>query len=143
MKAKLTAPFLAIAPVVGCMPAGIASDSLADTTWRLVELQSNDDSIGSIRPDDPPRYEMLLGADGTAALRLDCNRATGRWEAKAPGEIVFSQLAMTRALCPEGSLDSRVARELNHVRSYLLEGDALRLIMMADGGSQLWTKAGE
>lgn len=47
---------------------------------------------------------------------------------------------MTRAACPPCSLDSRVARELGFVRSYILEGRRLTLNMMADGGSQLWVR---
>ncbi len=50
---------------------------------------------------------------------------------------------MTRAACLPGSLDTRIARELVYVRTYLLKGDQLRLIMMADGGSQVWTRSGD
>lgn len=114
---------------------------LAGTAWRLAELQSNDDSIGIVRPPDPSKYEMTLGADGRAAFRLDCNRVNGRWESSAASQISFTPLAMTRAACPEGSLDGRVARELAYVRSYMIEGDRLRLIMMADGGSQVWARS--
>jgi heat shock protein HslJ len=129
--------------LAACSPSGGAHDAsggLTGSSWRLVELQSNDDAIGVVRPRDPSRYTMTLGADGRASLRLDCNRAGGQWRSPAPGQIIFTPLAMTRAACPEGSLDTRVARELEHVRSYLLEGDRLRLVMMADGGSQLWTR---
>ena len=134
----------ALALLAACGPsdgAPTAPDSLAGSSWRLVELQSNDDAIGVVRPRDPSSYTMTLGADGRASLRLDCNRASGQWRSPAPGRITFTPLAMTRAACPEGSLDTRVARELEYVRSYLREGDRLRLVMMADGGSQLWTRA--
>ncbi len=134
----------AVALLAACSPSGGAHDgrgTLAGSSWRLVELQSNDDTIGVVRPRDPSRYTMTLGADGRASLRLDCNRAGGQWRSPTPGEITFTPLAMTRAACPEGSLDTRVARELEYVRSYLREGDRLRLTLMADGGSQLWTRA--
>jgi heat shock protein HslJ len=120
---------------------------LAGSSWRLVELQSSDDSIGIVRPDDPAKYEMMLNANGTAALRLDCNRGTGRWMSTATnrtqGAMTFSPLAMTRAACPPGSLDTRIARELGFVRTYLANGDTLRLIMMADGGIQVWSRLNE
>jgi heat shock protein HslJ len=133
----------ALALMAACTASGGAQDtpkSLAGSSWRLVELQSNDDAIGVVRPSDPALYTMTLGTDGRVALRLDCNRASGNWQVPAPGQITFTPLAMTRALCPEGSLDTRVARELEYVRTYLLEGDRLRLIMMADGGTQLWMR---
>ena len=44
---------------------------LAGTAWRLVEFQSMDDAVGTVRPDDPSRYTMRLKGDGTVALRLN------------------------------------------------------------------------
>lgn len=126
---------------------GEASSGLAGSTWRLAELRSSDDAIGTVRPDDSAKYEMTLGTDGAAALRLDCNRAAGRWRSSATnqttGTMTFTPLAMTRAACPPGSLDTRVARELGFVRTYIIEGDSLHLIMMADGGSQVWSRVRE
>jgi len=126
---------------------GEASSSLAGSTWRLAELRSSDDAIAIVRPDDSAKYEMTLGTDGAAALRLDCNRAAGRWTSsttnQTTGTMTFTPLAMTRAACPPGSLDTRVARELGFVRTYIVEGDSLHLIMMADGGSQVWSRVRE
>lgn len=119
---------------------GAAPNPLGGSAWQLVELQSSDDTIGTVRPEHPSRYEMRLNGDGTAAFRLDCNRGAGRWESTAPNQITFTPIAMTRAACLTGSLDTRLARELGYVRRYLLEGDRLRLIMMADGGSQVWAR---
>lgn len=44
-----------------------------------------DDAQGTTRPDDPSLYTMTLNADGTASLRLNCNRATGSWTAEPSG----------------------------------------------------------
>lgn len=141
MRRKVVVALFAFALLAGCAAAsGGDADGLGDTAWRLAELQSSDDAIGTVHPDDSSKYVMQLGADGRATLRLDCNRGTGRWEASAPNRITFPPFAMTRAMCPPGSLDTRVARELGYVRSYILQGDQLRLILMADGGSQLWTR---
>ena len=43
-------------------------------------------------------------------------------------------MAMTRALCPPGSLHDRIVRDLEHIRSYVLNGGHLHLALMADGG---------
>jgi para-nitrobenzyl esterase len=94
-----------------------------------------------VRPDDPAKYEMQLAADGTVAMRLDCNRGAGRWQSTGANQVTFSPLAVTRAMCLGESLDTRIAGELEHVQSYLLEGDRLTLRMAADGGSQIWTRA--
>lgn len=120
--------------------AGESPGALAGTSWRLVELQSSDDSIGTVRPTDTSRYTMELKADGSAAFQLDCNRGAGSWSSPGPGEITFTPLAMTRAMCPPGSLDTRIAREIGAVRTYVLVGDTLTLNMMASAGNLVWVR---
>jgi heat shock protein HslJ len=85
------------------------------TAWRLVEIQSMDDAVGTFRPDDPSLYTLRLNSDGTAAMRLNCNRATGTWTADASGDgksgrFEFGSLATTHALCPPTSLDEKIAK---------------------------------
>lgn len=137
---------LSLTFLAGCTTTGLGHGSpngLAGSTWRLAELQSSDDAIGIVRPDDPSKYEMRFNGDGTMTVRLDCNRGRGKWESAAANQIAFPPFAMTRAMCVGGSLDTRVARELGYVRSYVLNGDRLTLTMMADGGSQVWTRVGD
>jgi heat shock protein HslJ len=147
--AALALAFLAACTIGGGGASGGSGSgsamSLAGTTWRLAELRWPDDRIGVVHPDDPAKYDMTLGADGAVAMRLDCNRGVGRWMSSATnqtqGTITFTPLAMTRAACLAGSLDTRIARELGFVRSYMVEGDRLILVMMADGGTQVWMRA--
>ena len=125
----------------GASPAGAQPKGLAATAWRLVEIQSMDDTIA--RPDDRSKYTMQLGEDGAVAMRLNCNRATGTWSAQAgpdgtSGRFEFGPLAMTRALCPPPSLDERIAAQTSYVRSYLLKDGRLHLSLMADGGIIVW-----
>ncbi|WP_368413881.1 META domain-containing protein [Falsiroseomonas sp.] len=122
------------------LPA-VAQSPLAGTSWELVELRSPDDSIGTVRVDDPARYTITFNADGSAALRLDCNRGRGSWRSEAPGRIAFGAVATTRMMCPPGSLDARLGREIPFLRVYALEGDRLRLELTADGGQQIWRRA--
>jgi heat shock protein HslJ len=117
--------------------------ALTATEWRLVELQSMDDAQGTTKPDDPSRYTMRLGEDGSVAMRLNCNRATGTFAATpgpdgTSGTLEFGPLAMTRALCPPPSLDERIAAQAPYVRSYLLRDGRLALSLMADGGIIIW-----
>ena len=88
--------------------------ALAGRHWRLVELQSIDDSIGS-PPDDTASCTMKLGADGMVSVRSTAT-APRTWKAVpsedgASGVLRVAPLAMTRAMCPPGSLDTRIARE--------------------------------
>lgn len=120
-------------------PAG----PLADTDWYLVGIQSMDDAVGTVRPEDPFLYTMRLNADGTVAMRLDCNRANGTWTIEpsadsSNGSFQFGPLAMTRALCPPPNLDERVAAQAEYVRGYMLQDSRLYLSLMADGGILVW-----
>lgn len=110
---------------------GSPSGPLAGTSWRL-------DSVGTERPADTSRYTMELMADGAAAFQLDCNRGAGRWSSAGPGEITFTPLAMTRALCPPGSFDTRIGSAIGEVRTYELVGD--RLTFGTEGGDIVWVR---
>ena len=115
---------------------------LAGTTWRLVEFRSNDDKTGVLRPDDSSKYTMMLEEGSRVSMRLNCNRASGTWTATAEnGTFAFGPLAGTRALCPPPSLDERIARDADFVRSYLLRDGRLYLNLMADGGTYVWEPA--
>jgi len=120
-----------------------AAGNLAGTRWRLVEIQSMDDTIGTTRPSDRNLYTLDLNVDGRAALRLNCNRGVGQWSAQpiangAEGNFAIGPVAMTRALCPPPSLDERIARDMDYVRSFLLKDGRLYLSLMADGGIYVW-----
>ena len=126
------------APAASSLPA-----VLAGTEWRFVEFQSMDDAQGTERPSDPALYTMSLQGDGSVAMRLNCNRATGTWQAQAgpdgtSGQFTFGPLAATRALCPPPSMDERVTSQASYVRSYLLKDGKLYLSLMADGGILVW-----
>ena len=116
---------------------------LGGTHWQLVELISSDESIGTVRPGDPTQYEMHLNADGTVNLKLDCNRANGPWSSMrsadgASGGFNIGPVVMTRAMCGPGSLDQRISRELQSVRSYTLGEGRLNLSLTSDTGIQVW-----
>jgi heat shock protein HslJ len=122
--------------------SGQPASALAGTSWRLVEFQSMDDAIGTLRPDDPSKYTMTLHGDGSVSMQLDCNRGTGTWFAEPAGDdggsFRFGRLATTRALCPPPSLGERIARDAEFVRSYLLRDGRLHLGLMADAGIYAW-----
>lgn len=124
------------APTAG--PAG-----LAGTTWQLVALQSMDDAQGTQRPAEPARYTVHFGPDGQAHWRLDCNRGHSGWQQQAAsdghsGQLSFGALASTRAMCAPDSLAPQLARQLPHVRGYLLKDGQLHLSLLADGGILSW-----
>ena len=137
--------------IVACSPgeqrskAPEAASPLSGTAWILVEFQSPEDSIGTVRPDDPKKYTMALNADGKATFRLNCNRGMATWTATTAGDghsggFTFGPMGMTKVRCPPPSLDTQIAKDAEYVRSYVLEGNRLHLSLMADGGIYVWEK---
>jgi heat shock protein HslJ len=123
----------------------VPPSALAGTHWRLVEFQSMDDAQGTTRPGEGTVYTMWLHGDGSVAMQLNCNRATGTWSATpgtdaASGDFEFGPLAATRALCPPPSMDESIVAHSSYVRSYLLKDGRLYLSLMADGGIYVWAR---
>lgn len=152
-------PLAAAAALLACaacgtggQPASQAADAagaaaaLAGTSWRLQEIGSMDDATGSTLPGAGRTYTVHFGVDGRAAFQLDCNRGTASYTSAATdaqgGRLGFGNVAMTRAMCPEGSLDNRVARDMALVRAYVLRGQTLTMSMTADSGLYVWTRDG-
>ena len=113
-------------------PAQNGGAGLGGTSWQLVKFQSSDDKM--LRPDDPAKYTIAFGADGSVSARVDCNRGRGSWQSSGPNQLQFGPLALTRALCPPGSLHDRVVKDWEFVRSYTLKVGHLFLALLADGG---------
>lgn len=115
---------------------------LEGTSWRLVHFQSSDDAIGTIIPPNVERYTMKFMTGGSLVLGLDCNRGTGTWAVsqatQTGGSITFGPGAMTRAMCGPEAIDSRLARDLAHVRSFTFDGNRLVLALQADAGFYVW-----
>jgi para-nitrobenzyl esterase len=119
----------ACAPVPSQDPSG----SLAGTSWRLVKFQGGDGAV--ITPDDGSKYTLAFSAGGTVSARIDCNRASGSWKSSVRNQLEFGPLAITRAMCPPGSLHDRIVNHWPYVRSYMIRNSHLYLSLMADGGA--------
>ena len=109
----------------------ITASELAGTSWQLLQISSMDDSTDV--PDEPSRYTLELGADGSASILADCNRGMGNWSSEGASQLTFGPVAVTRAMCPPGSLSEKYLAQFEYVRSYVLKGGHLFLATMADG----------
>jgi len=129
---------LALAVLAGCAttqapPTASSSPGLTGTTWQLVKFQGGDDT--TLTPDDRTKYTLEFSADGGVSTRLDCNRGRGSWTSAGPGQIRFGPLALTRAMCPPGSMDDQIVKNWDSIRSYLIRDGHLFLSLMADAGT--------
>jgi heat shock protein HslJ len=134
--------FAFAAALVACI-AQADGNPLAGTSWQLHAIQSMDDAQGTTKVAEPSHFTLEFGRDDRATLRLDCNRGRGAYKVAPAGDgssgsLTFGPVATTRAMCAPPHLDQRVARDLAHVRSYLLKDGKLYLSLMADGGIYEW-----
>jgi para-nitrobenzyl esterase len=119
----------------GCAQAPQAgSTGLAGTSWQLVGFRGGDGKV--LKPLDGREYTLAFGADGRASARIACNRGSGSWKSDGRSTIEFGPMAVTRAMCPPGSMDlhDHILRQLPHIRSYVIRDGRLFLSLMADGG---------
>jgi heat shock protein HslJ len=114
-------------------PPQAAGPPLAGTAWQLVRFQGGDGKV--LTPDDPSKYTVAFDNNGNLTARVDCNRGRGTWTSSGPGNLQFSPMALTRAMCPPGSLHDQIARQWTNIRSYVMKGGHLFLSLMADGVS--------
>ena len=77
--------------------------------------------------DDPGRFTADFGPDGRLAVRADCNRCQGRYEAGPDRFAVQAPLACTLAACPSAPLDGTYVRLLVSATAWTIEGAALDL----------------
>ena len=113
-------------------PPQAAVAGLGGTSWQLVRFQGSDDKL--LTPDDRAKYTIAFGTDSSVSVRIDCNRGRGTWRSSGPNQLQFGPLALTRAMCPPGSLHDRIVKHWEFVRSYTLKDGYLFLALMADGG---------
>jgi para-nitrobenzyl esterase len=113
--------------------AASASTDLGGTAWQLVRFEGGDGTV--LTPDDRTKYTVAFAADGGVSVRFDCNRGRGTWKSAGPSQIELGPLALTRAMCPPGSLHDFLVKQWPFVRSYLVKGGHLFLSLLADGGT--------
>jgi uncharacterized lipoprotein YbaY len=113
-------------------PSARGASPLAGTSWQLVKFQSMDDK--TLIPDAKTKYTLQFGADGSVAARIDCNSGHGTWTSTGPSQLTLGPLALTRAMCPPGSLHDRIVRDWTRIRSYVIKDGHLFLSLMIDSG---------
>ena len=128
LSAALTTSCSAPTPI----PPQHAAAGLGGTSWQLVRFQGGNDKL--LTPDDPAKYTIAFGTDGSVSARIDCNRGRGTWKSSGPNHLQFGPLALTRATCQPGSLHDRIVKDWEFVRSYIWQGKRLFVALMADGG---------
>jgi para-nitrobenzyl esterase len=124
--------FLCLAAFMAGCAATSTPETLGGTSWQLVKFQGGDDRV--LAPDDRSKYTLAFNADGSLNARIDCNRGRGTWKSPEKGRLELGPMAVTRAMCPPGSLHDQIVKQLPYIRSYVMKDGRLFLSLMADGG---------
>jgi para-nitrobenzyl esterase len=105
---------------------------LAGTAWQLVQFMGGDDTV--LTPADRSVYTLTFETGGQLTARVDCNRGRGTWKVAPPAGLELGPLALTRAAFPPAPLNTRLPRDYQYVRSFVMEKGHLFLSLFADGG---------
>ena len=106
--------------------------NVLEVTWQWISLTS---PVEQITVDAPERYTIRFGRGGRAAVKADCNRGATSYIAGADRHIAFRPIALTRMMCPPGSLGDRFAREVGRATTYFLKDGDLFLELPVDSGT--------
>ena len=123
---------LALAPLLLLVPSVVAGPATPTATasgippviWEIVSFSEPESAPVTIT--DPSRSTVQFLPAGRLLARLDCNQGSGGYTAAA-GVLALTPLAVTTALCPPDSEDTRIQTILERATSYLRPDGALLL----------------
>jgi heat shock protein HslJ len=129
--------------LAGCGGGG-GSEPVLSGSWEWGGSQYSDDTEAV--PDNPSRYTLDLGGDGSVSVVADCNRSSGTWETDADASDATGSLRITLgpttlAECPPGSLSTEFLRDLGGAAAFEITGDKLRIDLRADVGTMAFSSA--
>ena len=151
MKTRTSLLLLALVTLAGCSspPPRRDVDSTATKTlpapagdlvghpWNWVATQTPEELLA---PADPSLYTVQFFADSSTALRADCNRGRSTFSTTADGGLTIPPGALTRAMCPPGSLDTKYLSQLANTAHWFLRGDTLYIDLRMDSGTMRFAR---
>lgn len=140
---RLATAILTICAALSACASAPQGPELGGSAWRLARFESPNEAA-AIRASEPARYTLSFGKDGRLAAKLDCNRGTGAWQAMPAdaqgGSLRLGPLATTRAMCPPDPLGTRLAQDVEAIRSYRIQDGRLYTSLPADAGVYVWER---
>jgi heat shock protein HslJ len=113
--------------------SGTPTPPLIGTVWQMQQIQMNDGTL--IVADPPAHYTAEFMDDGALVVRADCNQGRGRFTVTSDRRLNISDLATTRAACPEGSAGNDFVQALSSAGLYFFEDGDLFIDMQFDSGT--------
>jgi heat shock protein HslJ len=117
-----------------------ASNEIIGVVWQWVHSLYNNDTEAV--PVEPSKYTLEFKNDGTVNIRADCNYGGGTYTTEG-SSINIEIDRMTRAACPEGSLDEQFLKDLSAAAIFFLRDGELYVDLKYDTGTMRFRKAEE
>ena len=105
---------------------------LVGPTWRWLRSAYGDDTVTTVV--DPNRYTVQFRADGSLAIRADCNSVGGTYT-QQDSSLTIQLGPSTLVGCPADSQADTFMRDLSNVATFVMVGDNLVLNLRADAGN--------
>ncbi len=110
----------------------IVAAPFVNSTYRWV-ARSGSQSISVPSPD---RYTIRFNANGTYALRADCNNGTGNFTVNAT-KVKINPANLTKTYCGDASLDKTYTAGLGQVTSYEIDASGRLVLIMVNPNERL------
>ena len=145
MACRVTLAFLVVATLAGCSPGATPDKAtstgpgadLAGTKWMWIATQT---PVEVIQPLDPGQYTIDFKADGTAQVLAACNRGHGAYAVAEGRRLTVGPLAVTKMMCPPGTLSDEFVKEIENSAGYFFRGDTLCVDQKMDSGTMRLVK---
>ncbi len=105
---------------------------VVDTTWHWVSLTT---PVEQVTVDAPDKYTIRFDKSGKVAVKADCNRGMISYTVSADRRIELKPMALTKAMCPPGSLSDRFVKEVTRASNYFRKDGDLYLQLPVDSGT--------
>jgi len=121
----------------GTSSAASSTNPILGTEWSWLRTIVPE---GSMTPAPAGnRFILTFNHDMRVNSTTDCNGLSGMFV--VDGEVLsFSPLLSTKMACADTSLETEYARQLGLTASYVIEGDELRLNLVKDAGTMIFTR---
>ena len=104
-------------------------------TWKWTTL--GDATAKVVTIEDPEKYTINFGEDGTLAIQADCNQATAKYTFGAGGTLTIDVGPTTLAVCPGDSQSEAFLKWLGAATSFQVEGGQLVILLDPSSGAIL------
>jgi heat shock protein HslJ len=120
-----------------CDPVAAAEGGITGIVWKWRQSLYNNDQRAA--PDDPSRYTIVFQPDGSLNIRVDCNRAGGKYSLQKSA-LTIEVTHSTRAACPPDSLEQTFLKNLNAAAIYFMRDGQLYIDLKYDSGTMKFAK---